>query len=292
MTLAAAAAAAAIAALVLVPCDYEIEAPAILVPLVERNVFATVDGRVTAVHVDDGEQVAAGQILAELADPQLNLDLERVRGEIATIRKRNEAIAVARTDRTPSDDDADRLPLAAQAQQLELQLASLEKQLAVLGERKSALRLTSPIAGQVITLDVQHLLTSRPVERGQVLFTVADTMAGWELAAEVAQRDLGAVVTAGQANATPLAARFRLPGQSERVFEGHVRAISARALLDPEELAGEAPAVEVRVTVDEAKLTAARPGMNAEVRIDCGRRSLGYVWLHDAWETVYAWLVF
>jgi hypothetical protein len=32
--------------------------------------------------------------------------------------------------------------------------------------------------------------------------------------------------------------------------------------------------------------------MAAEVRIGCGRRALGYVWLHDAWATVYHWLAF
>ena len=49
---------------------------------------------------------------------------------------------------------------------------------------------------------------------------------------------------------------------------------------------------EVQVAIDEGSLAAARPGMNAQVRIHCGRRSLGYVWLHDAWETVYRWVIF
>jgi len=27
-------------------------------------------------------------------------------------------------------------------------------------------------------------------------------------------------------------------------------------------------------------------------KIACGRRSLGYVWLHELWDTVRGWLVF
>jgi hypothetical protein len=63
-------------------------------------------------------------------------------------------------------------------------------------------------------------------------------------------------------------------------------------VFDTDNLDGELPSVEVRVAIDEGSLAAARPGMNAQVRIHCGRRSLGYVWLHDVWETVYSWITF
>jgi hypothetical protein len=35
-----------------------------------------------------------------------------------------------------------------------------------------------------------------------------------------------------------------------------------------------------------------RPGITAQAEIECGRRSLGYVWLHDVWDTVVGWLRF
>ena len=54
------------------------------------------------------------------------------------------------------------------------------------------------------------------------------------------------------------------------------------------------PAVPLRaIILAEGPLPeAARPGMDATVRIDCGRRSVGFVWLHDAWETLYRWVTF
>ena len=53
-----------------------------------------------------------------------------------------------------------------------------------------------------------------------------------------------------------------------------------------------APAFKANIEIDENELLDARPGMTAEVRIHCGERSLGYVWLHDIWDSVYSWVVF
>lgn len=75
-------------------------------------------------------------------------------------------------------------------------------------------------------------------------------------------------------------------------YTGHVAEITETAVVDPEQLAEELPEVLVRVAVDDTTLAAAKPEMQARVRIDCGRRSLGYVWLHDAWDNIYSWLVF
>ena len=57
------------------------------------------------------------------------------------------------------------------------------------------------------------------------------------------------------------------------------------------------PTVEVVVAFDKSELTDAarrdlRPGISARAEIDCGRRSLGYVWLHDLWDTTLTWLRF
>ena len=280
-------------ALVFVQVDFEVEAPATLRPLVERDIFATTGGKVTEVRIAHGEQVAAGDVLAVLSDPQLSLDTERVEGEIATTRKRLEAIAVARTDRQVREEsNSDTLPLSAEAEQLKKQLASLQSQQTILERRREALTLRSPIAGTVLTLDVQNLLQTRPVERGQVLFTVADTSAGWRLLADLPQDQIGQVVAAKRKGKTPLASRFRLSGENEKIYQGHVESISTAAVLDTAGLDQQSSTFEVKIAVDESELPLARPGMNARVRILCGRRSIGYVWLHDIWETVVSWLVF
>ncbi|MDZ4658529.1 MAG: HlyD family efflux transporter periplasmic adaptor subunit [Bythopirellula sp.] len=291
--LAGALVATALLTLMFVPTDFEIEAPATLMPRIVQDVFATTNGTVREIKVEHGEQVDAGAVLAVLDDAELDLETERVRGELATVRKRLEAIAVARTDRQAREEPTpDRLPLSAEAKQLELRQASLLKQAEILDKRREALTLRSPITGTVLTLDVQNLLRTRPVERGQVLFTVADTHSGWKLETLVPQDRIGHVIAAEQQSDDPLPVRFRLAGDMEHTFRGHVAEITETAVLDTAKLAEELPEVRVEVSVDEESLPAARPQMAATVRVNCGRRSLGYVWLHDAWDNIYSWLAF
>ena len=283
----------AVAALSLVQTDFEIEAPATLVPLVERDVFATTSGTVREVHTQHGTDVKPGDVLAVLEDPQLALEIERVQGESATVRERLDAIAAVRTDRRVREEKPDgRLPLSAESQQLEKQLASLMKQQEILEQLRAALTIRSPIAGKVITLDVQNLLRARPVERGQILFTVANPTAGWRLEAEVPQDRVGHVLAAQRDAQSGLPVRFRLAGELEQTFDGHLESVSATTVMAGMDLELDPQAVQARIVVDASQLPAARPGMSAQVRIACGRRSLGYVWLHDVWETLYSWWSF
>ena len=292
-TLLTAALAGAVAALVYVPYDFEVEATAVLSPMVQRDIFATAEGTVAEVRVAHGDHVREGDVLAVLHDPQLALDEQRVQGEIETARKRLETITIERTARNVREDLTEgRLPISADGQQLEKQLASLDRQQEILAARREALELRSPITGTVLTLDVQNLLLTRPVERGQVLFTVADTNSGWELLAEVSQDRIGHVLAAEQQSHAALPVRFRLAGDNQRIYAGHVDSVTATAVLDSSSLERDPPTVQVRLAVDEEELSSARPGMTAQVRIDCGSRSLGYVWLHDVWETLYSWVVF
>ncbi len=284
---------ALIALLIFLPCDYEVSAPAKLVPLVERDVFASADGTISEITVAHGDRVQPGDVLAVLDAPQLVLESQRVRGEMETVAKRLEAIAVVRTDRQVREEvDRQQLPLSAEAQQLERRLESLRQQQKILAQQRAALTLRSPIAGSVLTLDVQHLLQARPVARGQVLFTVADTDAGWRLVAEVPQDRIGAVVAAQLEEQKKLPVRFRLAGNLEQTYSGFVDSVTETAVFDTDALDEVPPPVRVHVAVDEKLLAAARPGMQAEVRIHCGSRSLGYVWFHDVWETVTRWMAF
>ena len=273
--------------------DDVVEAPARLTTVVERNVFASATGTVAELRVAHGDLVAAGQPLVVLADPELALQLHQTRGELEAARQRIDALGVARTDRRLRDDERPGgLPVAAEMRELQERLAALERRRDLLQQRDEALVLRSPCAGQVLTREVEGLLASRPVERGEALLTIADLESGWQLAADVPQRGIGRVVAAMAANEEPIAAEFRLAGDVTRTHRGHVVAVDAAAPLEGEGLRDEPPPVAVRIAVDELTDAAARPGMRATVRIPCGRRSLGYVWLRDVGATVYRWLTF
>jgi hypothetical protein len=55
--------------------------------------------------------------------------------------------------------------------------------------------------------------------------------------------------------------------------------------------------VTLKVAVDERQLSAGatrelRPGVTARAEIACGRKPIGYVWLHDIWDAAIEWLRF
>lgn len=281
-----------LATMLLVRRELEVEAPAVLEPVVQRDVFATATGAVAEVRVKHGDDVAAGDVLAVLIDPQLALERQAVQGEIATAGERLAAIAAARTERRSRTESVDTaLPLSAEGQQIRERLASLKRQAELLDDRQEALTLRSPIAGRVLTLDVQSLLAARPVERGQHLFTVADVQSGWQLRAEVAQDDLGKLLRDSDENSLR-GVRYRLVGEPGRDYQGRLVEVAAAAVLDADHLTAEAPAVPVVVEAVDEVSVAARPGMSATVRIGCGEYSLGYILFHDAAATITRWVTF
>ena len=57
------------------------------------------------------------------------------------------------------------------------------------------------------------------------------------------------------------------------------------------------PVVILKIALDESELRGGtsselRPGVSARAQIACGRKPLGYVWLHEIWDAAIEWLKF
>ena len=87
----------AIAALVFVPAELRIEARGQLQPVVKRHVFAPGEGIVESVLVSHGQFVNQGDLLAQLRDPQLDLEIKRAEGERQTAQRQLDAVRATRT---------------------------------------------------------------------------------------------------------------------------------------------------------------------------------------------------
>ena len=140
----------------------------------------------------------------------------------------------------------------------------------------------------MVTWNVDQLLESRPVERGQALLAVAQIDGPWVIELEVPDDNMGHVLDAQRKFGNDLKVTFLLatdPGVTH-----HAR-ITKTALVT--EARGEQPPT-TRVTIaipPNAKLRR-RPGATATAEIYCGQRSLGYVWLHDLIDAVKSRLSF
>jgi hypothetical protein len=72
------------------------------------------------------------------------------------------------------------------------------------------------------------------------------------------------------------------------VFRGTVQELAARTDINGDRR----PVVNVQLDFDHSALPELRPGATVHAKIACGRKSLGYVWLHDVVEAVRGWWLF
>jgi multidrug efflux pump subunit AcrA (membrane-fusion protein) len=288
---------AAVASLVWVPADFNIDAHGALQPVVRRDVFAPRSGLVEEVLVTHGADVAVGQPLVRLHDPLLDLELKRVDGELETAQRQIDAVRATRTNRQVRDaSPADAYRLSAEERELGQRLTNLRRELELLNREREQLVVTSPIAGRVLTWDLSNRLIARPVERGEVLVTVADLAQEWQLELTVPDDRIGHVLAAQETLGPQLTVRFRLSSDDQEQHTGHIAEISRMAdVLDEDGTA--APVVNVKVALNEQELSGGalgelRPGVSARAQIACGRKPIGYVWLHDVWDAALEWLRF
>lgn len=277
-----AALAAAVTALAVVPARFSVEGHGTLEPAVRRDVFAAVDGVVRAINVKHLQHVDKGAVLLRLTNDELELKRAALEGERQKLQATIDALSSTRTGQWSAED---RSRHASQLRSLKQSLAGLAEQLELLNRRAEALDVTSPLTGEVITWDVENLLRARPVSRGHLLLSVADTTAPWRVEVPLPEQRLGHVVAAFQqakAAGQPLNVEFVLATNPEHSYTGRLEEIAGRADVDPQQ----GNTVRLIVSLDRSQIPAEllRAGAAATVKVDCGQRSAGYVWFHDVWE--------
>ncbi len=273
-------------ALVFVPADLEVAADGELLPAQRREIFAPADGVVDVVFVEHGDDVVLGQPLLRLRSPSLDLEKARLEGEIQTAEKRLAAIQAARFEKDSQAENAglQHLRLTAEGEELKLKLQSLRQQDELLAAQHAELEICAPLAGRVLTWDAARSLKARPVNRGQPLLSIGDVAGPWQVELEVPDHHIGYVfqALAQREDQQALPVSFLLLADPKVLYPGQVERIAMRSCVD--EQRGET-FVRVTVRIDEP-VDNPRPGAAVAGKVQCGRRSLGFVWLHDAWNSI------
>lgn len=276
---------AAALALWLVPAELTVSGTATLQPRKRVDVFAPADGIVVEVLSEHGRECRQGEPVLRLARTELELEQTRVSGELETTRRRLASIEATRLQSEPRNAaEREKLhQIAAEEEELRETHASLLRQQAILDRQEAELVVRSPLDGQVVTWDVQELLASRPVQRGQQLLTVADLRGPWVLEVDVPDERIGLVLSAQRRDPERgLPVSFVLATEPGVRYAGSVAEIAQSA--EPDRQAGQR--VRVTVEIPAAEVFLRRPGAVVVPRIHCGRFPLGYVWFHTAWETL------
>lgn len=240
---AALAAAGALALVSLLPLPAQVGGAARVEGAVQRVLVAPTDGFLENAHARAGDEVRAGQVLAELSQRDLQLDRQRWASQLAQ-HQNSFAAANARRDRSQLVINQQR---AAEA----------EAQLALVDMKIDRAQITAPFDGMVIRGDLTQQLGA-PVQQGTELLTVAPRDR-FRVMVQVDERDIAAVQP-GQAGTLALSA---LPWDTTNITVLRITPM--------------ATAVEgANVFEVEAELphppAGLRPGLQGQAHIDIGRQ--------------------
>ncbi|TYC59591.1 HlyD family efflux transporter periplasmic adaptor subunit [Zoogloea oleivorans] len=242
---------AAVMVLLAVPFEFRVGGNARVEGEIQRVLVAPADGFLKQALVRPGDLVKAGQLLAELAEQDLQLERSKWSSELAQHENAYSA-AMARADRT-------QLVISqAKADEARAQLALVDGQI-------GRSHIVAPFDGVLIRGDLTQSLGA-PVQRGDVLLTVAPRER-FRVIVEVDERDI-ARIRVGQSGSLALSA---LPWDALSMT---VTRITPMAM-----------AVEGHNVFEvEAALTSIpdslRPGLRGMARITVGREPLLWAWTH------------
>jgi multidrug resistance efflux pump len=284
---------AVIVALCVVPYPFKAHCSGTLQPVERRDVFAGLDGEVVDILVEHGTKVVApdpdtgeeGTLLATLRSTDLNIKMQDIRGKIQSAVEQRRAI-FTNLSRSGRMADSDETQIHGQFSELAEHIDSLEKQLKLYEEQMKDLEVRSPIAGEVITWELEDRLRDRPVQKGQVLMQVADTDGAWHIELNMPEKRMGHIdrwlskLREDDPDAN-LQVELVMATDPNKTITGHVTEINHRAEARDEE------GVTVLIKADfdagqDLPVENLRPGAEVSAKIMCGPKAVGYVLLCDA----------
>ncbi|MBI2772365.1 MAG: HlyD family efflux transporter periplasmic adaptor subunit [Burkholderiales bacterium] len=242
---------ALLAAAFTVPVSYRVSAPARLEGSVQRVIVAPADGFLQQANVRAGDAVREGQVLAEMASQDLQLEKRRRESELSQ-HENAYRTAQARNDR------AQMVVSQSKAGEAQAMLSLADSQI-------DRARIQAPFDGVVIKGDLTQTLGA-PVQRGEVLLTIAPNDS-FRLIVEVDESDIGAI-RPGQAGELALAA---VPERALRFTTRRVVPVATSA--DTRNY------FEVEAAL-EPQGASLRPGLSGVARIDAGERTTWWLLTH------------
>lgn len=288
--LAVAAAAAIIAALFLIPAPFKVAGAATLTPVVQREVFVSVEGEVIEVPVDHGDPVQQGQMVARLRNTELERQYKQYTGDREKILSTIQALEFRKRRPEVMRNAAEATQLTIDLGQARQKYEHLDEQVALIEEKMARLDVTSPINGEIVTWDVRDNLMQRPVQPGQVLMTIIDPTQDWILEIRMPEKRIQHIQYAleHQQDSEALEVTYIMASDPGRQLTGTVTEIQRLAQPDEEE----GQIVKLKVAIDKQDIQHLRAGATATAKVHCGTAPLGYTWFHELFEFVESRVLF
>ncbi|MFM2094621.1 MAG: hypothetical protein RIS70_1745, partial [Planctomycetota bacterium] len=265
----------AVLGLTMIQRDFFVLARGTLQPATRQDIFAQTDGTVVHVAVDHGAAIHQDALLVRMRNDELDAEVLGLLERQTTTREQIETKQLTLVN-TKSLSSVEETLLAGELAQLREAAKSIEQQLQLLRTKQEQLAVRAPGDGVVLTWDAANQLLQRPVQRGQVLMTIADPSGEWELELQVPERQIRHVLEADQQAGTT-EVLFTLKSHPGEEYTGRLVEVQRMA----EVRGDEGNAVLVRVAIDKSQLPEVPSETTVVAKLHCGRRSLGYVWFGE-----------
>ena len=252
-------------ALLFIPIQHNVSAPARLEGSIQRALVAPEDGFLQHSYVRPGDQVKANQVLAELADQDLLLEKRRWQSELAQYENAYGA----------SLAQSDRVQMVINQAKAE----SARSQLILAEEKLSRSRIIAPFDGVIIKGDLKQSLGA-PVQRGDILLTIAP-VSQFRLIVEVDERDISAIKVSHEG-------KVSLTSLPDKTFPFYVKRITPAATSKEGR-----NFFEVEGALKTNNLMALRPGLEGVAKISVEKRSSFWILTHRVTDwvklTLWSW---
>jgi len=264
------------------PARFEPYCKGTLEPVDRREVFAEVDGEVVEIGdkdhpIEHGTEVHKGQLLIRLRNTQVAVDRAKLDGDRFVALERVRGLQPLLHHQLRPEEQQRVLGELAEARE---NLRSLDAQLEIYKKKTADLEVKSPIDGVVVTWDLEHRLLRRPVQRGQVLLSVANPAGEWQLELHMPEDRMGYVAAAQQAISADLPVTYMLATHPGSTRQGTVQEVAESAEVQTAE-EGSTVLIKVKINEDDVAEADRRPGATVTAKVYCGQRSLAFVWFHD-----------
>jgi HlyD family secretion protein len=247
--------------------DIRAEAAGLIEPIKLVEVKSKASGEILRIHVETGDNVERGALLAEVDPRDVNnayqqaladRDVAKARLETSRAQKSRVEELVKAQVATTQELEAAALDEANSA----AQLVKAETNLMLANERKNDVTIRAPIAGTVISRSVEEgtiiASASQNVSGGTVLMLMAD-LNEMQVRALVDETDLGRIIPG-------MPAQVSVEAFPERQFQGRVLKIEPQAVVEQN-----VTMFPVLVLLDNRE-GLLKPGMNADVVFEVAQR--------------------
>ncbi|MFK7769388.1 MAG: efflux RND transporter periplasmic adaptor subunit [Mariniblastus sp.] len=279
--------------LAIYPYSFGLGAKGSLVPELRHEVFALTDGTTYEINVsDDGDTlVEAKQVLVRMSNSDIDLELSRIRGQVA--QKQQEWDTNNRlmgNTRRSENQMMEKMELRSKMLEAEAVLSSLKEEEKIYLDQQALLDIRSPISGRVVNRNVRQNLMNRAIQRGQKLMTIVAPDTKWQLELEMPEKRISHLLKAQRESDAPLKVTFGLVSNPGIEYVGELVAVDTK--LDVYSDEGNAALLTVAFPNEDIDLDLLLQETRVMAKVHCGTRSIGYVMFHELIETVQSSVMF